>query len=95
MPLTRRLPKRGFNNAAFSTVYAPVNLSALRRFPDGAEVTPEDLRRAGLANGKQVKIKILGGGGALDRKLSVKAHAFSAAARQRIESAGGRCEVVR
>jgi len=93
MPLVRRLPKRGFNNP-FGTVYTPVSVAKLARFEDGTDVTIDRLRKAGLANGSRVKIKILGHGADLGRKLNVKAHAFSASARQKIEAAGGRCEVI-
>ena len=94
MPLVRRLPKRGFNNP-LGTVYTPINVSNLAQFEDGTEVTVDVLKKAGLANGSRVKVKILGQGAALDRKLQVKAHAFSASAREKIEAAGGTCEVVR
>jgi len=93
MPLVRRLPKRGFNNP-FGTVYTPVNVARLSQFEDGTDVTIERMREAGMANGSRVKIKILGHGAGLDRKLNVKAHAFSASARQKIEAAGGSCEVI-
>ena len=66
------------------------NVSALNAFDAGSEVTPETLKAAGLANGKCDGIKILGVG-ELDRRLSVTAHAFSAAARSKIEAAGGTC----
>jgi len=92
MPLIRRLPKRGFNHPS-KTVYLPVNVGALNRFEDGAEVTPEALRQAGLACGRADGVKVLGTG-ELKKKLTVKAHAFSAAARAKIEAAGGRCEVI-
>jgi len=93
MPLVRRLPKRGFNNP-LGTVYTPVNVARLSQFEDGTDVTIERLREAGMANGSRVKIKILGQGADLDRKLNVKAHSFSASARKKIEAAGGSCEVV-
>ena len=93
MPLIRRIPKRGFNNARHTTRYLPVNLEALNRFEDGARVDESALRGAGLANGRGDGIKILGGG-ELSRKLSVTAHAFSASARSKIEAKGGTCEVV-
>lgn len=91
MPLIRRIPKRGFNNARHATVYLPVNLDALNQFADGSRVDEAALRAAGLANGRASGIKILGRG-ALERKLTVVAHAFSASARARIESLGGVCE---
>ena len=95
MPLIRRIPKRGFNNARHTTRYLPVNLDALNRFDDGARVDATALRDAGLANGPDVGvgIKILGDGD-LTRKLTVSAHAFSASARSKIEAKGGKCEVI-
>jgi large subunit ribosomal protein L15 len=93
MPLIRRIPKRGFNNARHATRYIPVNLEALNQFSDGARVDFESLRKAGLANGKAAGVKILGTG-ELTRKLTVTAHAFSASARAKIEGKGGACEVI-
>jgi len=93
MPLIRRIPKRGFNNARHATRYIPVNLEALNRFEDGARVDEAALRAIGLANGRGDGVKILGGG-ELKKKLTVSVHAFSASARARIESAGGVCEIV-
>jgi len=93
MPLIRRMPKRGFNNARHTTRYLAVNLEALNRFEDGARVDEAALRSAGLANGRGAGIKILGGG-ELTRKLTVSAHAFSTAARAKIEAKGGACELV-
>lgn len=93
MPLIRRIPKRGFNNARHTTRYIPVNLEALNRFDDGAEVTEAVLRERGLANGRAEGIKILGTG-ELKKKLRVQAHAFSASAKAQIEALGGECQVV-
>ena len=93
MPLIRRIPKRGFNNARHTTRYLPVNLDALNRFDDGAQVDETVLRSSGLANGRGDGIKILGGG-ELKKKLHVHAHAFSAAAKAKIEGVGGVCQVV-
>jgi large subunit ribosomal protein L15 len=93
MPLIRRLPKRGFNNARHTTRYAAVNLEALNRFDEGARVDVESLKRAGLANGRWEGIKILGDG-ELTKKLHLSAHAFSASARAKIEAKGGTCEVI-
>ena len=90
--MIRRIPKRGFNNANFATRYVPVNLAALNRFEDGATVDEAALRGASLANGGK-RIKILGDG-ELKKKLTVKAHSFSASARAKIEKLGGVCEVV-
>lgn len=89
MPLIRRLPKRGFQNPA-RREWLPVNVGAL----DGLgveEVTVRTLREAGLANGRFDGIKILGTG-TVTKPVIVRAHAFSAAARRKIEAAGGRCE---
>jgi len=93
MPLIRRIPKRGFNNARFGTRYLPVNVGALNIFDDGAQVDEAALRSAGLANGPGDGIKILSDGD-LTRKLTVKVSAFSAAAKAKIEARGGQCEVV-
>jgi large subunit ribosomal protein L15 len=93
MPLIRRMPKRGFNNARFATRYLPVNVGDLNQFPEGSRVGESDLRKAGLVNGRADGIKVLGGG-ELNRKLTVCAHAFSASARKKIESLGGTCEAV-
>jgi large subunit ribosomal protein L15 len=93
MPLIRRIPKRGFNNARHATRYVPVNLEALNRFEDGARVDAAALRSAGLANGRVERIKILGDG-ELTRKLTVSAHAFSASAKTKIEAKGGSCELI-
>jgi large subunit ribosomal protein L15 len=93
MPLIRRIPKRGFNNARHTTRYLPVNLEALNRFEDGTNVDEAGLRSAGLANGRGAGIKILGDG-ELTRKLNVSAHAFSASAKAKIEAKGGTCVFV-
>jgi large subunit ribosomal protein L15 len=93
MPLFRRIPKRGFNNARFATVYLPVNVSSLNDFEDGARVDEVALRACGLASGKSDGVKILGDG-ELTKKLTVCANAFSASARTKIEAKGGKCEVV-
>jgi len=93
MPLIRRIPKRGFNNARHTTRYLPVNLDALNQFDDGARVDEGILRESGLANGRGEGIKILGDG-ELTRKLTVTASAFSASAKAKIEAKGGTCEVI-
>ncbi len=90
MPLTRRVPKRGFHNL-FRKEYTPVNLDGLGGFEAGAEVSPEILRERGLL--KRGLVKILGRG-EIDRPLTVKAHGFSQSARQKIEAAGGSVEVL-
>ena len=93
MPLIRRIPKRGFNNARHATRYIPVNLDSLNRFDDGSRIDFEALRKAGLANGHAAGVKILGSGD-LTKKLSVSAHAFSASAKAKIEAKGGSCELI-
>ena len=93
MPLIRRIPKRGFNNVRHATVYLPVNVEALNRFDDGAKVDETALRAVGLANGRADGVKILGTG-ELQKRLTVKAAAFSAAAKAAIEKLGGTAEVV-
>jgi large subunit ribosomal protein L15 len=93
MPLIRRMPKRGFNNARHTTRYVGVNLDSLNQFAEGAKVGLENLRKAGLANGPVKLIKILGTG-ELTRKLTVAAHAFSASAKSKIEAKGGACEFI-
>lgn len=92
MPLIRRLPKHGFKNPTRKT-YLAVNLADLDRFEEGAEVTLETIRSAGLAKGEAYGIKVLGRGD-IAKKLTVKANAFSASAKSKIEAAGGVCEVV-
>jgi large subunit ribosomal protein L15 len=88
MPLIRRLPKRGFNNAAFHKRYAIVNLSDLNDFKSGSVVNEESLRAAKLIRGDFHGIKILGGG-ELKHGLTIHAEKVSAAAREKIEKAGG------
>lgn len=92
MRLIRRIPKRGFTSMAGE--YLPVNLIALSRFKEGTEVTVDLLRKQGLAHGKDQPVKILGSG-ELKTKLVVKANAFSASARSKIEAVGGTCEIVK
>lgn len=93
LPLYRRLPKRGFSNAKFKTVYAVINLSDLNKFEDGAVVSPEILKEMGLVKKQLDGIKVLGNG-KLERKLTVKAHAFSDTAKKQIEELGGKVEVI-
>lgn len=93
MRLIRRLPKRGFTSRNRKD-YLPVNVGALERFDAGTEVTVALLQQTGLVRGVGAIVKILGSGD-LGRKLSVKAHAFSASARSKIEAAGGQCEIVK
>ena len=93
MPLIRRIPKRGFNNARFARRFVAVNVGELNQFDDGARVDETALRAVGLARGRADGIKILGDG-ELSKKLKVSAHAFSASAKTKIEAKGGVCEVV-
>lgn len=90
-PLSRRLPKFGFTNAAFATVYAEINLATLNKF-DGS-VDTQVLYKAGLIK-KNDKVKVLGNG-SLKKGLTVKAHAFTAKAKSEIEKAGGKAEVIK
>jgi large subunit ribosomal protein L15 len=91
-PLFRRLPKRGFTNFNRKE-YAVVNLDALNRFEDGTEVTPELLIETGVVKSEKAGIKILANG-TLEKKVTVKAHKFSSAAKEAIEAAGGTTEVI-
>ncbi len=93
MPLIRRIPKRGFNNAQFATRYLAVNVGELDRFDNGVRVDEATLRSVGLANGRASGVKILGEG-ELSKKLVVSASAFSASARAKIEAKGGTCEII-
>ena len=93
LPLFRRLPKRGFSNAKFKTVYAVINLSDLNKFEDGAIVTPEILKEMGILKNQLNGVKILGNG-KLEKKLTVKAHKFSESAKESIEKMGGKAEVI-
>lgn len=93
MPLHRRVPKRGFRNP-FRTEYAVVNLDTLsERFDDGTEVTPELLRERRIVRRSRALIKVLARG-EISKKLTVKAHRFSARAREAIDAAGGSVELL-
>jgi large subunit ribosomal protein L15 len=93
MPLIRRLPKRGFNNAQFGVVYAPVNLGDLEKLSVSGVIDEKVLRGEGLVNGTWDGVKVLGMGD-FSKKLSLKVHAISASAREKIEKAGGSVELV-
>ncbi len=93
LPLFRRLGKRGFNNTRFRTVYAIVNVEDLNRFDEGTVITPELLLDTGLVGKRLDGIKILGNGD-ITKKLTVKANAFSKSAKEKIESVGGKIEVI-
>ena len=92
LPLYRKLPKRGFYNR-FATQYAVINLSTLAKFEDGAVVDLEVLRNCGIIKTNEDKLKVLGNG-ELTNKITVKAAVFSAGAKEKIEAAGGKTEVV-
>ena len=91
-PLFRRLPKRGFTNINRKE-FAIVNLDMLNTFEEGVEITPELLIEYGIVKNEKAGIKILAKGN-VEKKLTVKAHQFSAAAKAAIEAAGGTTEVI-
>ncbi len=94
MPLVRRIPKRGFNQNTWRTVYAVVNVGDLdKHFENGATVDHEALRKAGLAKGPVDGVRILGEG-ELTKKLTVKAHGFSKSAADKITAKGGAAEIL-
>ena len=93
LPLYRRLPKRGFSNAMFKKVYAVINVSDLNMFDEGTVVTPELLKEMGIIKNALSGIKVLGNG-ELEKKLEVRAHKFSETAKQKIEAAVGKAEVM-
>ncbi len=92
MPLYRRLPKRGFTNRN-SLEIVVINLKALESFEDGAVITVDSLIESGIVRNPKDGVKILGNG-ELTKKLTVKANAFSAKAKEKIEALGGTCEVI-
>ncbi|HIR02734.1 MAG: 50S ribosomal protein L15 [Acutalibacteraceae bacterium] len=92
MPLQRRVPKRGFNNIFAKNIVA-INVGSLNKFEDGAVVDTQALVDAGIVKNSFDGIKILGNG-SLNKKLEVKVAAFSASAKEKIEKAGGKAEVV-
>ena len=92
MPVYRRFPKRGFTNRNSLTIVG-INLSALEGFEDGAVVTVDSLIESGIVRNPKDGVKILGNG-ELTKKLTVKANAFSASAKEKIEALGGTCEVI-
>ena len=94
MPLARRVPKRGFNNARFAREYQIVNVSSLNdKFEAGREVTAHDLLNAGLIRSDSLPVKILAKGD-LAKALTLKVDAVSGGARAKIEAAGGKVEVI-
>ena len=92
MPLTMRLPKRGFTNK-FAKEYVAINVSALEAFEDGAVVDALALKNAGIVKNPKDGIKVLGDG-AMTKKLTVKAAKFSKTAVEKIEANGGKAEVI-
>ena len=92
MPLARRLPKRGFHNI-FAKPLTAVNVSALNKFEDGATVDAQALLASGVLSKCEYGVKILGNG-EITKKLTVQASAFSASAKEKIEAAGGKAEVI-
>ena len=92
MPLYRRIPKRGFTNINSKEIVV-INVDALNRFEDGAEVTVETLIESGIVKNPKDGVKILGNG-ELTRKITVKANAFSAGAAEKIQALGGTVEVI-
>ena len=92
MPLYRRIPKRGFTNRNQKDIVG-INISALERFENGSEVSIETLIETGIVKNRRDGVKILGNG-EFTKKLTVKANAFSASAKEKIEALGGSCEVI-
>ena len=92
MPLYRRIPKRGFKNRNRLEIVA-INIRALEKFDNGADVTVDTLIESGIVKNPKDGVKILGNG-ELTKKLNVKANAFSASAKEKIEALGGTCEVI-
>ena len=93
LPLYRKLPKRGFNNARFGKQYAVINVVALNKFNDGDVVDSAALLKARIIDSVACGVKVLGEG-ELTKKLTVKAKVFSASAKEKIEAVGGKTEVV-
>ena len=93
LPLYRRIPKRGFSNAKFKTVYAVINLSDLNVFEDGTVVTPALLKDTGLIKNQLDGIKVLGTG-TLEKKITIQASKFSTSALEKIKEAGSKAEVI-
>lgn len=93
LPLFRRLPKRGFSNALFKTKYAVINLDDLNKFKENTVVTPELLKEMGILKNQESGVKVLGSG-LLEKKITVKANAFSKTAKEQIEKLGGKAEVM-
>lgn len=93
LPLYRRLPKRGFSNHDFKTVYAVINVGDLNVFNDGDVVTPALLKERGIVKKQLNGIKVLGNG-TLEKKITIQAHRFSSSALRKIEESGSKAEVI-
>ena len=93
MPIYRRLPKRGFTNV-FAKVYTEINVTALNNFEDGAEITAESLKAAGIIKKINDGVKVLGRGELTAKNLTVKAAKFTKSAEEKIAAAGGKAEVI-
>ena len=93
LPLYRRIPKRGFTNAKFKTIYAIINVEDLNRFEDGTVITPALLKETGLVKKQYNGIKILGNG-KLEKKITIQANKFSSSALEKIKEAGSKAEVI-
>lgn len=94
MPITRRTPKRGFNNARFAKVFQVVNIETLeKKFEAGAEITPETMYEARVIRKKNIPVKVLARGD-IKKALKIKASAFSEEAVKKIEAVGGSHEVI-
>ena len=93
LPLYRRLPKRGFSNHDFKTVYAVINVGDLNVFNDGDVVTPALLKEKWIVKKQLNVIKILGNG-TLEKKITIQAHRFSSSALRKIEESGSKAEVI-
>lgn len=93
LPLYRRIPKRGFKNAKFRTVYATINVEDLNVFEDGTVVTPALLKDTGLLKKQLDGVKVLGNG-KLEKKITIQASKFSTSALEKIKEAGSKAEVI-
>ena len=93
LPLYRRIPKRGFKNAKFRTVYATINVEDLNVFEDGTVVTPALLKDTGLLKKQLDGVKVLGNG-KLEKKITIQASKVSASALEKIKEAGSKAEVI-
>ena len=93
LPLYRRIPKRGFTNAKFKTIYATINVEDLNRFENGTVVTPALLKETGLVKKQYNGVKVLGNG-KLEKKITIQASRFSSSALEKIKEAGSKAEVI-